>query len=178
MDWLIRTYLPAFLELTLPVHAARVRSLAPIVDFPSARVAFTVGSAAWEAASRLASDVTMQSASGEVMEMTWDLATAAVGMTWPAARAAARAAADVEEMLHMVRMATSLTAMVAARQSAMSTSDRAVAEYEAGGWTDPVSMARREVWAAAKAALDPTLDALQASMIELLWKMIDPRATA
>jgi hypothetical protein len=69
LDWLIRTFAPAFLDLRpdLADTAAELRSLAPVVDLPTARTA------------------------GPVVRSARDKAHAA----WDAARSAARSAAEV-----------------------------------------------------------------------------------
>jgi hypothetical protein len=57
LDWLIRTYLPTFLALTLPEEAEKVKALAPITDMATARAAGTVVRAAGAAARAAAWDL-------------------------------------------------------------------------------------------------------------------------
>lgn len=102
LDWLIRTHLPTFLDLSLPAEAAKVRALAPIIDMHTAEAAGPVvraaRDAAWVAAGVAAGDAAWDAAWDAVGDAAraaaWDAAWAAAGAAaWDAARAAARAAA-------------------------------------------------------------------------------------
>ena len=152
LDWLVRTYLPAWLRLTptLTGDADALAAHPPIVDMTSATSAGVLvrdaakhadaawdaaGDAAWDAARAAARDAARAAAGAAA----WDAA-------WDAARDAARAAAGA-------------AARVAARAAA-----RAAAGAAAGA----------AAWAAARDALQPTVDALQASAIDLFTRMINP----
>jgi hypothetical protein len=94
LDWLIRTYTPAFLHLAgLTVEAQELRSLRRIVDpvaaqsaGPVVRNARTKAAAAWDAARAAAGAAAWAAAGDAAWAAAWDAAGAA-------ARAAARAAA-------------------------------------------------------------------------------------
>ncbi|MFJ6215089.1 hypothetical protein ACIQGZ_17395 [Streptomyces sp. NPDC092296] len=90
LDWLVRTYTPAWLELAgLTEHAAGLRALAPVADLDSAR---TTGPAVREA-SRAAS-ATWAAARAATWAATWAAAgDAAWAAAWAAAGDAAREAA-------------------------------------------------------------------------------------
>jgi hypothetical protein len=104
LDWLIRTYLPAWLSLTEridPSVAQRIRELPPIVDLASARAAGEVvrdarqkaaaaWAAAWAAAGDAARAAAWAAAGDAARAAAWDAARAAAG---DAARAAAGDAA-------------------------------------------------------------------------------------
>ena len=85
LDWLIRVYTPAWLDLveaTKP-YASALRALGEIVDMASAKAAEPVVRAAWAAARAAAGDA------------AWDAAGAAAwAAAWAAAGAAAWAAAE------------------------------------------------------------------------------------
>jgi hypothetical protein len=106
LDWLIRTYTPAWLDLAgLTVEATDLRGLRRIVDMVAARAAGPVvrnaqekaaaagdaaGDAAWDAAGA-AAWAAARAAAGDA---AWDAAGDAAGdAAWDAAGAAARAAA-------------------------------------------------------------------------------------
>ena len=100
LDWLIRTYLPAFLDLALPDEAAKVRALQPITDMPTAEAAGPVVRAAWEAAGDAAGEAAGAAARAAAGEAARAAAGEAAGdaagdVAGAAARAAARAAAGV-----------------------------------------------------------------------------------
>jgi hypothetical protein len=94
LDWLIRTYTPAWLDLAgLSTEAQELRDLRRIVDLAAAVDAGPVAlrareksAAAWDAAGAAAGDA----AGAAARAAAWDAARAAA---WDAARAAARAAA-------------------------------------------------------------------------------------
>jgi hypothetical protein len=106
LDWMIRTFLPAWLRLAkINDHADKVASLAPIVDMATATAAGPVvraandaaskaWAAAWDAAgaaagaaARAAAGAAAWAAAGDA---AWDAARAAAGAAaWDAARAAA-----------------------------------------------------------------------------------------
>jgi hypothetical protein len=111
LDWLIRTWLPAWLDLSpsLREDAVKVRELGRIVDLVSAERAGPVvrqaqknaaaaGAAAWDAAGAAAGDAARAAAGDAARAAAGDAAWAAVGAAaraaaWDAARAAAGAAA-------------------------------------------------------------------------------------
>ena len=131
LDWLIRTFTPAWLDLAgLAARATALRSLDPITNLDTARAAAdhvyaarTEANAAWDAA----------------RDAAWDAAgAAALDAAWDAAWAAARDAA----------------------------------------WDAAWDAARDAAGAAARAALAPTVETLQASALDLLDRMIDPSKAA
>jgi hypothetical protein len=98
LDWLIRTYTPAWLDLAgLSEEARALRDLRRIVDLaaaqaagPVVREAQTKASAAWDAARDAAWDAAWDAARDAAMDAAWD---AAMDAAMDAARDAARAAA-------------------------------------------------------------------------------------
>jgi len=156
LDWLIRTYTPAFLELRpeLADVAAELRGLRRIVDMAAAQEAGPVVRAARDksAAARAAA-----------REAAWDAARAAARAAGGgAARAAARAAAG-----GAARAAAWEAAWDAARAAARAAArDAAWAAARAAAWD--------AAWAAARDVLQPTVHHLQTSAIELYAAMIDP----
>ena len=155
LDWLIRTWLPTWLELAPACRedAARVRELGRIVDLASAERAGPVvrqaseharaagaaaGAAAW-AAGAAAGDAARDAA--------WDAARAAAGA---AARDAAWAAAG----------AATGAAWAAARDAAW-----------AAAWDAAAAAAGDAAWDAARDHLQPTVTQLQQSVIDLFSKM-------
>jgi hypothetical protein len=115
LDWLVRVYLPVFLDLVpgLAGDAAAVRALVPVTDLVSAELAGPVvrqarghaaaagaaagaaawaaaGDAAWAAAGDAAGDAAWDAAGAAAGDAAWDAAWAAA---WAAARDAARDAA-------------------------------------------------------------------------------------
>jgi hypothetical protein len=87
LDWIVRTYTPAWLALAgLGADAERLRSLAPITDLASARLASPVVREAREKAAA-ARDATAAAARDATEAAAWD---AAWDAAWAAARAAAR----------------------------------------------------------------------------------------
>ncbi len=149
LDWLIRVYTPAWLDLAgLTTEASALRNLQRIVDMATAQAAGPVvrdasskASAAWAAAGDAAGDAARDAA----WEAAWDAAWAAA---WAAARDAAWDAAWA-------------AASDAARDAA---GDAA---------SDAARAAARD---AAKNALRPTVETLQASSLDLLDRMINPSA--
>jgi hypothetical protein len=159
LDWLIRTYTPAFLDLAnLSVEAQGLRDLRRIVDLASAEAAGPVvenarakavaaGAAAWVAAGAAAWVAAGAAAWDAASAAAWDAARDAAGAAvWAAAGAAAWDAASA-----------------AARDAA-----------SAAAW----DAARDAAGAAAGDALKPTVEALQTSALELLNRMIDPDVAA
>jgi hypothetical protein len=158
LDWLIRTYTPAFLDLAgLTVEAQELRSLRRIVDMVAAKAAGPVvknartkaaaaRAAARAAAGAAAGDAAWAAAGAAAWDAAWDAAGAAArDAAWDAAGAAARAAAWD---------AAGAAAEAAARAAA------GAAAGDAAG-------------AAAGDALKPTVDSLQTSAIALLGDLID-----
>jgi hypothetical protein len=99
LDWMIRTFLPAWLRLAkLNDHADAVAGLAPIVDMATATAAAPVVRAANKAASKArdaAGDAARAAAGAAARAAAWDAARAAA---WAAAQdeAEARAAKAVK----------------------------------------------------------------------------------
>ena len=157
LDWLVRTYTPAWLRLAgLDLQAVRLEGLPEFhvgMDVPSIKPAIEAVRQDAAAARAAAGDAAWAAA--------WDAA-------WAAARAAAGAAA---------RAAAGDAAWAAARAAAW---DAAGAAAGAAAW-DAAGAAARDAagaaaWAAARdaagAALRPTVDHLQASATQLIDRMI------
>jgi hypothetical protein len=174
LDWIVRTYTPAWLDLAgLVDDANALRVLTPITDLAAARVAGPVvraardaaragawagaGAAAWDAAGAAAGAAARAAAGAAAGDAAGDAAWAAAGA---AARAAARAAAG-----DAARDAARDAAWAAARDAA-----RAAAGAAAGDAAGDA--ARDAAWDAAWAALAPTVKTLQASAFDLLDRML------
>ena len=96
LDWLIRVYTPAWLDLvpSLAEHAAALRTLPEVVDLTTARVAGDIVLAASAAARAAASAAACAAAGDAASAAAWAAAgDAASAAAWAAASAAARAAA-------------------------------------------------------------------------------------
>lgn len=158
LDWLVRTHTPAWLDLAgLRDEAAELRAHRRIVDQETAAApresiesARQSASAAWDAAWDAAGDAAWAAAGYAAWDATWDAA-------WAAAGCAARSAAG-----HAAGDADRIAAWDAAGHAAGAAA-RAAAGHAAGY--------------AARAALAPTVRHLQASVLDLLDRMIDPRAS-
>jgi hypothetical protein len=155
LDWLIRTYTPAWLDLAgLTAEATALRDLRRIVDLVAARQA------------------------GPVVRKARTKAAAARAAAWDAAgdtaRAVARAAAG-DAARAAARAAAWDAAGVAAGDAA-----RAAAWDAAGDTARAVARAaaRDAAGAAAGAALQPTVDQLQDSAIVLFTDMIAPASAS
>jgi hypothetical protein len=147
LDWLIRTFTPAWLDLVpaLHEHAAALRGLDEIADMAGAAAAGRKVNAAWAAARAAAGD-------------------AARAAAWAAAGAAARAAAG-----DAAGAAARAAAWAAAGDAA-----RAAAGDAAGAaaWAAARAAARAAAGDAAGDALKPTTEQLQASAVALVRRMI------
>jgi hypothetical protein len=180
-DWLIREYTPTWLGLAgLDEHAARLRSLPPIlateslgramVDLSAARDgAKTAGAAAWAAAGDAAWAAAGDAAWAAVRDAAWAAAGAAA---WAAVRAvvrdaawAAAGAAAADAAWDAARAAAGAAAWAAAWDAAWAAVRDAAG---AAAW----AAVRDAAWAAVRDALQPTVDALQASAFELLNRML------
>jgi hypothetical protein len=149
LDWLIRTFTPAWLDLAgLTAEAAELRALRRIVDPASAEAA------------------------GPVVVAAWAAARAARDAAGAAARAARDAAGDAAR-------AAAWDARVAAWDAAGAAWDARVAAWDAAGaaWDAAGAAAGDAARAAraARAALQPTVETLQESALELLDRMINPK---
>ena len=151
LDWMIRTFLPAWLRLAkLTEHADKVAGLAPIVDMATATAAAPVVRAANEAASK-ARDAAWVAA-GAALDAAWDAGVAARVAAWVAAGAALDAAWDAGAAARVAaRDAARVAALDAARDAALD------AAWVAG--------------AAARDALKATRDELQLSAVDLVERM-------
>lgn len=149
LDWLIRTYLPAFLALSVEQHADTVRALAPITDLDTARTAGAAVYAAQAAARAAAREAAAGATVYAARAAAWDAAGDAVGeAAWGAAWAAAADATG-----YAAREAAADAAWAAAREAAWASAGDAA-------------------WA----RLDPTIASLQDSAIALLRdRLIDGR---
>ncbi|WP_404285410.1 hypothetical protein [Glutamicibacter arilaitensis] len=171
LDWLIRTYTPAWLELAgLKETAQELRDLRRIVDMVAAENAGVVvlkaekeASAAWSAARSAAWSAARSAARSAAWSAAWSAArsaaeSAAESAAWSAAESAAESAA---------RSAAESAARSAAESAAWSAA-RSAAESAAR------SAAESAAWSAAEMVLAPTVETLQASALELLESMINP----
>jgi hypothetical protein len=143
LDWLIRTYTPAWLDLveSLKPHAASLRALPEIVDMDTASAAAPVVRAARDAAGSAARDAAWAAARAAAGSAARDAATDAA---WDAARAAATDAA-----------------WDAARDAATD-----------AAWDAARDAAGAAAWDAARAALLPTVMLLQESAVQLVDRML------
>lgn len=168
LDWLIRTYTPAWLDLQpeLAEHAAALRALPEIVDLATAKLA-----------------------RGSVIDAESAAWSAFVFMAEPAVQYAARSAAD-SAARSATESAARSAALTAALIGAESAADSAAlnaalrgAEFtaESAAWSaaliDAEIDAESAVWvafvaAAARSALQSTVERLQVSAVELLDRMI------
>lgn len=156
LDWLIRTYTPAFLDLVnLSAEAQALRDLRRIVDLASAEAAGPVV--------RSGRDKAYAAGAAE--------RAAAVAAAWAAAGAAARDAGDA------AWAAAGAAAGAAARAAGAAAVAAAVAAARAAA-----GAAARDAGAAAGAAawdaLSPTVETLKTSALELLDRMISPELHA
>ena len=146
LDWLVRTYTPAWLDLAgLGAQAQALRDLRRIADLVAARAA------------------------GPVVRLARDKAAAAWADAWADARADAWADAGAG-----AAWADAWAAARAARAAARAA--RAAARADAGAaWAD-AGDAAGAAWAAwaARAALAPTVGQLQDSAIDLFGRMVRP----
>ena len=170
LDWLIRVYAPAWLDLAgLAGEASALRNLAPVTDSATAEAARLAGAAAgdaaraaawaaaWAAARDAAWAAAWAAAGAAARDAAWDAAGAAAGdAARDAARAAARAAA---------RDAAGAAARDAARDAAGAAARDAARDAARAA-------ARDAAWAAAGAALAPTVARLQDSAIALYADLI------
>jgi hypothetical protein len=163
LDWFIRVYTPAWLDLveaTKP-HASALRALGEIVNMASAKAAEPVvhaaRAAAWAAAGAAAWAAARDAARAAAEDAAWDAARAAAGAAaWAAAGAAAEdAAGDAAED--------------AAGDAAWAAAGAAAG---AAAWDAAEDAAGDAAWAAAWDALRPTVETLQASALDLLERMI------
>ena len=145
-DWLLREFVPSFMELTpaLIVHAERLRALPPCLAVEGMDEAMRV----------LGEARKTSAAAGAAWEAAWAAAGAAA---WSAAGAARAAAGD----------AARAAAGDAARDAAWAARDAAWAARAAAG-----GAARAAAWEAARGALAPTVERLQASVLDLFDRML------
>jgi hypothetical protein len=195
LDWLIRTWTPAWLDLAgLTGEATALRDLRRIVDLvaaqqagPVVRAAATKARAAWDAAGDAAWDAARDAAWDAARAAAWDAARDAAGAAardaaWDAARAAAwdaagdaagaaAGAAAGDAAGDAARDAAGAAARDAARDAAGDAARAAAwdAARDAAG-----AAARDAAWDATRAKLQPTVDLLQNSAIELYQHMIRP----
>nr|MDT0658072.1 hypothetical protein [Micromonospora sp. DSM 115978] len=174
LDWLVRTYTPAWLDLAgLTVEAAALRDLRRIVDLAAAQAAGPVvrsGAESARAARAAARDAARDAARAAARAAAWAAARAAA---WAAARAAARAAAWAAAR-DAARAAAGDAAWAAARAAAWAAAWAAAGDAARAAARDA---ARAAAGDAAWERLAPTVDQLQTSAIELLGQMIRPEVT-
>jgi hypothetical protein len=160
LDWLIRVYTPAWLDLveaTKP-YASALRALGEIVDMASAEAAGPVVRAAGAAARAAAAEAAWDAAAEAAWDAAWAAAWAAAG---DAAGTAARAAAWADAADAAAEAAWDAAWAVAWAAAGAAAADAAGAAAGADA-----------AWAAARAALHPTVETLQASALDLLERMI------
>jgi len=165
LDWLIRTYTPAWLDLAgLDEAAGELRALRRIADMAAAEAAGPVvraaqirAAAARAAAGAAAGDAAGDAAWAAAWAAAWDAAGAAAGAAaWAAAGDAAWDAAGA-----------------AAGDAAW---DAAWAAAGDAAWAAAWAAAGDAAGDAAWAALKPTVELLQASALDLFDRMVDPSA--
>lgn len=166
LDWLIRTYTPAWLDLAgLTVEAAGLRSLPRIVDLAAVESAGPVVRQAQKKAAAAAGAARDGAAVGAAVEAAVrDATRAAVGDAALAAAGAARDAAGD---------AAGAAARYATRY-AVRDATRAAVGAAVGAATPDAT--RTAVLAAARDVLEPTVVMLQDSAVELFRAMTNPRA--
>jgi hypothetical protein len=188
LDWLIRTYTPAWLDLAgLTAEATALRDLRRIVDLVAAEEAgpvvragrdrATAAGTAARAAAGAAAGAAAWTAAGAA---AWAARAAAWDAAWTAAGAAAGTAAGAAagaaawDAAWTAAGAAAWTAAGAAAWTAAGAAAGAAA-WDAA-WDAARAAARAAAGAAARAALRPTMETLQASALDLLDRMIDPSA--
>jgi hypothetical protein len=159
LDWLVRTYTPAWLDLAgLVAEAQALRDLRRIVDMVAAQAAGPVVRAGREKA-----DAAGAAAGAAARAAAWD---AAWDVAWDVAGAAARAAAWD---------AAGAAAGAAARAAAWDAAWDVAWDVAGAAARDVARDAARDVArAAARERLQPTVDQLQTSAIALYAAMIRP----
>jgi hypothetical protein len=183
LDWLVRTYTPAWLDLAgLTGEAQALRDLRRIVDLVSAEAAGPVvrdGRAKAAAARDAARDAAGAAARDAARDAAWDAARAAArAAAWDAARDAARDAAGAAAW-DTARDAAWDAAWVAARDAAGDAAwDTAWDAAGAAAWDTARDAAWDAAWDTAWAALGPTVAELQTSAIALFTSMIHPEQVA
>jgi hypothetical protein len=196
LDWMIRTFLPAWLRLAkLNDRADAVAGLAPIVDMVTATAAAPVVRAANEAASKAraaardaagaaaraaARDAAGAAAVDAARDAAWAAALAAAraaarDAAWAAARAAARdaardaAGAAAVDAARAAAWAAALAAARAAARDAAWAAARGAARDAAGAAARAAAVDAAR--AAARAVLKATRDELQLSAVDLVERM-------
>jgi len=154
LDWLIRTYTPAWLDVAgLHAEAARLRALLRIVDLATAKAAEPVVRGVAAKAWAVGAGAAVRDAAGAAWaaKAAWDARDAA-GAAWVVGDAAATRAA--------------WAAAWATARDARDVRDA----WDRDAWD-------RDAWAArAWAALKPTIEQLQDSAIDLYTRMITPNS--
>ena len=166
MDWLIREFTPAFLDLRpeLAHHADALRKLAEVRTHETLSGAMGALTEAQKDAAA-ARDAARDAARAAARDAAWDAAWAAAGAAaWDAARDAARAAAW-DAARDAARAAAGAAAWDAAGAAAR---DAAGAAAGAAAW----DAAGDAAWDAAGDALAPTVARLQDSALDLFDRMI------
>jgi hypothetical protein len=176
LDWLVRTFTPAWLDLAgLGESAAALRGLRHVADMATVKA---VGPVVGEARSKAA---VAGAAAWAARAAAWAARDAAKDAAWDAAGAAAMdAARDAARDAAWAAWAARDAAWAAAWDAAWAAAwvaavDAAVAAAWAAGdaaW----DAAKDAAWAAAWATLRPTVEQLQASALDLFEKMLDPSA--
>ena len=177
LDWLIRVYLPSFLELSPKCreYAERVRALDRIVDLSSVERADPVVQQARTAA-LAAVDADRQAVDDAVMRA---ITSAAWSATWAAAWVGAASAADDNTSDDAITVAV-WTVVETARLAAVSGTARAAVRAAVAAAADVPEDAIRQAavraaWDVARGVLGPTVESLQDSAIALYADMIDAR---
>ena len=169
LDWLIRVFTPTWLDLAgLTESATELRALRPVVDLAAAEAAQPAiksagADAAWDAAGDAGWAAAGAAAWAAARDAAGDAArTATRDAAGDAARDAARAAAGAAAGWAAAGAAAAAAAWAATRDAA----------------GDAARDAARAAAAAAAWALQPTVELLQASALDLFDRMINPAATS
>ena len=168
LDWLIRTYTPAFLDLveSCHEHATALRALSEIADLATARAASATGNAAWAAAGNAARDAAWAAAGNAARDAAGNAAWAAAGN---AARVAAWAAAG-----NAAWVAAWAAAGNAAWVAAWAAAGNAARDAAGNAARDAAgNAAGNAAWVAA--VLRPVVDSLQVSAADLVERMLAAR---
>ncbi|MEU7904592.1 hypothetical protein [Actinoplanes sp. NPDC049118] len=178
LDWVIRTHVPAWLDLAgLPAPARSLRELRPITHLMAAEQAAPLVEKAWESA-RAAADATADAA--EVV-VGADVVNAVTESVWEASEQAIRLTIgdvdqDVEEAVGEAawQAASGGVARGAAMQAAWAVGWAAFARAAKSAASTTPRAAARSAFPGARGALRPTEHHLQASAIALYRRMVSP----
>ena len=195
LDWLIRTYSPAWLDLAgLTGEAQQLRSLRCIADLASACSAGPVVRAAAERSRQRRGDVAWATAGDAAWDAAWDAVADVAGSAaryaaaqagnaagYAAWDAAGHAVADVagSAARYAAAQAGWADALDAAGNAAgVAAGDAAAFAAEAVARAAPRAVAEEAVEQAAKNAVNPTIAELQHSVVDLFRRMVNAGKSA